>query len=207
MFNMNKIDKELTEVKEQFESTMDRVEATKVLLLMEKAENGFEGTLEEYMIERANADNIEDGPFMEMAAVHGGFMEIKLCVWGREGPTPHFHFYKGVSPNQGIPNDGYGGGCMCIMQPNYFRHASHKDKMKPKEIKGLIKFLNSSMPGGKLTVWDYIIMTWNGANPEQTQVPINTPIPEYTNNMTSVIQKNNKFRFNYSNKEDDYMGD
>jgi hypothetical protein len=36
--------------------------------------------------------------------------------------------------------------------------------MNKDEVEGMIKFLNSEIPGLKMTAWEYIIRAWNGAN-------------------------------------------
>lgn len=127
-----------------------------------------------------------DGTFFEMVAVKGGFMSIKLSVWGDEGKYPHFHFYHGVSPNQDIPNKGHGGGCILIKEAKYFIHGSHHDTMNRKEIEGLIKFLKSKHPTYGVTIWEFIIDTWNENSKDQTQVSLDAPIPLYTHNMPSI---------------------
>lgn len=131
--------------------------------------------------------------FTEMAHVKGGFNSIKLGVFEDEtGDIPHFHFYKGLKPEGGIPkNARTSGGCICFMSPNYFLHAGHKETMDKKEMKGLIEFLNKdheSISG--ITNWIYMISLWNDNNPLRKQVPINTKIPAYTHNMESI--KDNK---------------
>lgn len=127
-----------------------------------------------------------DGTFFEMVAVKGGFMSIKLSVWGDEGKYPYFHFYHGVSPNQGIPNKGRGGGCILIKEAKYFIHGSHRDTMEKKEIEGLIKFLKSKHPIYSISIWKVIIDTWNENNRDQPQVSLDAPIPPYKHNMPSI---------------------
>lgn len=130
--------------------------------------------------------------FCEMASVKWGFESIKLGVFEDEpGNIPHFHFYRGIAPEKGVPkNARSGGGCICIEKPNYFIHASHKDTMSIKEIKGLIEFLNSPHKSiTNITNWEYIISLWNDNNPMRKQVPLNIPIPKYKNDMESVTEK------------------
>ena len=126
--------------------------------------------------------------FSDFAMVKGGFNSIKLGVYSSEGKIPHFHFYKGVSSNYGIPRSARTiGGCICFNEPKYFIHGSHTDTMDKKEIKGLIEFLNkqnNTLPD--VTIWRYMILLWNDNNPYQTQIPISTKIPEYTYNMKSI---------------------
>ena len=124
----------------------------------------------------------------EMATVKGGFMSIKLAIFGSEGPIPHFHFYKGIAPEESIPNNGSrGGGCLCMDRPLYFNHGSHKETLSSKEIKGLIKFLQEPNKRFKsISNWVYLIGLWNDNNPTQTQLPMNIPIPDYKSDMGSV---------------------
>lgn len=127
--------------------------------------------------------------FTEMAHVKGGFNSIKLGVFEDEtGNIPHFHFYKGLKPEGGIPkNARTSGGCICFTTPNYFVHAKHDEKMDKKEIKGLIEFLNKKHESIiDITNWEYMITLWNDNNPLRKQIPINLKIPEYTHNMKSI---------------------
>jgi len=126
--------------------------------------------------------------YLEMATVAGGFDSIKLAIWGREGNYPHFHFYRGLDPNEGIPSKGKGGGCILFEEEKYFLHGSHKDSMDTREIRSLINFLNSKNELGH-TVWKYMIYLWNTNNPQVVQVDLNTPIPEYYHNMPNVVVK------------------
>jgi hypothetical protein len=137
---------------------------------------------------RFRGSNIEEEYLTEMAAVKGGFMSIKLAAWGREGNYPHFHFYKGVAPDDGIPNGGEGGGCILIKKERYFIHGTHQDTMNRDEIEALIKFLNSTHPSLGVSIWRYIITLWNDNNPNSVQVGLDTPIPPYYHNMPSVRQ-------------------
>lgn len=132
-----------------------------------------------------------DDYFTEMATVKGGFMSIKIAIYGSEGRYPHFHFYKGIAPEQGISKDRRnGGGCICIETPNYFIHGRHTEKMDRKEIDALISFLKSPHKLLKQhTNWEYIISEWDQNNPEQKQLPIDLPIPDYRHDMSSIQEK------------------
>lgn len=127
--------------------------------------------------------------FTEFAAVKGGFNSIKLGVFEGEGQIPHFHFYKNRAPEKGIPKDARsGGGCICFETPNYFLHGSHKETMDRKEIKGLIDFLKKKHETLKsVTNWEYMVSLWNDNNPDQKQISMDIPIPEYKSNMRIVL--------------------
>lgn len=130
-----------------------------------------------------------DEYMLEMSMVAGGFNGIKLAVWGREGNYPHFHFYKKLDINSGIPNEGRGGGCICIKEPAYFIHGTHQDIMNKKEIQSLIEFLKKQYKNYSVTNWEYIIGLWNDNNPDCTQIPPGQKIPDYTSNMSSIMKK------------------
>lgn len=131
-------------------------------------------------------------PFLEMATVKWGFMSIKLAIYGSEGSGyPHFHFFKNLKPEGGIP-ESYrsGGGCLAIESANYFIHGGHREKLDSKEIKGLIKFLNEKNKTIKsVTNWEYIIALWNDNNPDMKQLPLDINIPNYKSNMDTVQDK------------------
>ena len=135
--------------------------------------------------------NESDDPFFEMATIKWGFMSIKLAIYSKEGNYPHFHFYKNLKPEGGIPEkDRYGGGCISIEEPKYFSHATHDETMTSKEIKGLIEFLkDKNKTFDSITNWQYIIGQWNDNNPDQKQLDINISIPEYKSDMEKIIEK------------------
>jgi len=132
--------------------------------------------------------NQDDEMFIEMATVKGGFMSIKLSVYDKEGKYPHFHFYKGLKPEGGIPYKyRKGGGCICLDRPNYFKHSKHTETMTPKEIKRLIEFLKS--PNESIITasnWEVIVSLWNMNNSDQPQLSLRTPIPNYESDMESI---------------------
>ena len=134
-------------------------------------------------------------PFLEMATVKWGFMSIKLAIYGsEESGYPHFHFFKNLKPEGGIP-ESYrsGGGCLAIESVNYFVHGGHKEKLDPKEIKGLIKFLNEKNRTFKgITNWEYIVGQWNDNNPEEKQLPLDIDIPDYKSDMDTIQEKKDK---------------
>lgn len=139
-------------------------------------------------------DQMDDEEFAimyEMATVKWGFMSIKLAVFEGEGDGyPHFHFYKGCKPEGGITKEkAKGGGCICILSPNYFIHANHKDTMTPQEIEGLIKFLKQRHRTLDITNWEYIITLWNSDKSKDKEVPLDTPIPEYKSDMETIQSK------------------
>lgn len=117
-------------------------------------------------------------------------MSIKLAIYGKEGTGyPHFHFFKGLKLDGGIPEEyRNGGGCLCIERPNYFVHEHHTDTLSSKEINGLIRFLKEKNKTFKsVTNWEYMIGQWNDNNPDQKQISMDIPIPEYKSNMRIVL--------------------
>lgn len=62
--------------------------------------------------------------------------------------------------------------------------------MDRKEIDALISFLKSPHKLLKqYTNWEYIISEWDQHNPEQKQLPIDLPIPDYRHDMSSIQEK------------------
>lgn len=124
----------------------------------------------------------------EMTTISGSFMGIKIVVFGNEKECPHFHFYKGIAPEREVPkNKISGGGCICIETSNYFVHGRHTEKLNRKETNALISFLKSPHKLLKeYTNWEYIISEWDQNNPEQKQLPMDLPIPDYRHDMSSV---------------------
>lgn len=121
--------------------------------------------------------------------IPGGFSSIRLAIWPSEGDGyPHFHFYKGVAPNKGIPKEKKnGGGCICFESANYFKHDKHVDTMTPQEIRELIKFLKTPMPEyNGIILWKHMLMSWNANNEDRKQLSLNLEIPEYYSYMPTV---------------------
>ena len=167
---------------------MNKIKHSDKLGLVQKTVKDFlTPPQDEYVVDPTQKDHV-DVAYLEMAAVGGGFMSIKLAVWGNEGNYPHFHFYKGVKPNAGIPNKGKGGGCILFKEAKYFLHGTHKDTMNRNEIEALIEFLKSTHEIG-ITVWKYMIFLWNDNNPNSIQVDPDTEIPEYYSNMPNIKKK------------------
>lgn len=135
----------------------------------------------------------ENSPIYEMAAIAGGFINIRLAIYGNEGNYPHFHFYHNTPANQGIKNQGYGGGCLMIKEPIYFIHGSHTETLGNDEIEPLLKFLNSKYVNPKIdmTNWQYLVHLWNENNPRTivNGERCNAP-PPYVKNMKSYREKN-----------------
>ena len=155
-------------------------------------------------LERSNKENfiLDLGPLNEFdpdlyydcATMPNGFDSMRIAIWPQEGQGyPHFHFYRGVGPKQGIPKaKKSGGGCICFKSANYFKHAGHQDTMKQKEIDDLIIYLNSKSPESyNLTIWQQMILEWNSNNGDVLRLPLDLPIPEYYASMPT-IQGNTK---------------
>lgn len=67
----------------------------------------------------------EDDSLLEMIEI-GRFEDWRICVYGKEGPIPHFHFYPpGYSERE--------GGCIRLDKPEYFNHGTHNYKLDKKK--------------------------------------------------------------------------
>lgn len=142
-----------------------------------------------------------DEEFLEMATIKWGFMSIKLAIYGDEGSGyPHFHFYKNLKPEEGIPASyRSGGGCLAIESANYFVHGGHQEKLNPEEIKGLRVFLKEKNRSiNSITNWEYIVGMWNDNNPDQKQLPTDIQIPDYRSDMGIVNEEPNRTIFESS---------
>ena len=164
-------EKELNEALERLENTTDKLAK-------------FRRSVTE-----SSEEKLDNEYLVEMATIKWGFMSIKLAVYENEGSYPHFHFYKGLKPEGGIPKEyRNGGGCICLEEAKYFIHENHTETMEPKEIKGLIKFLKSPHKSFKnITNWEYIIDLWNTNNTDQKQLDLSISIPEYKSDMENII--------------------
>jgi len=140
-------------------------------------------------------ENETDDIYLEMAMVSGGFAGIRLTLYGNEGNHPHFHFYKGLSINDGIPNKGLGGGCIMMKEAKYFNHKSHQEKMNSREIEELHGFLQSTHPELDIMIWKYMTILWSDNNPN-SKIKMNPddPIPVYNHNMPNYFDKTGKKR-------------
>lgn len=122
-------------------------------------------------------------------AIDGGFMGIRLAVCADENTEcPHFHFFRNLKPDEEIPKVSISdGGCLAIESPNYLSHGKRTERLNPNEVKGLIRFLKSiNKTNTMITNWDYIIDLWNTNNPDQKQLQIGTPLPDYKSIMSTI---------------------
>jgi len=97
-----------------------------------------------------------------------------ICIYAevKGASIPHFHFYKsGIVTNTG-------GGCLTMKEERYFNHGTHTETLNSKEAKYLMKYLKSKPNGMDITVWHFMIYSWNANNPN-SKIDINTPIPDY----------------------------
>lgn len=139
----------------------------------------------------AGSIDVTGTEYITEQVMDSGVNSIKLAVYGNEGLIPHIHFYK-----DGHDNIGDGSGAICIMEPKYYIHGYHIDKLTEYEMNGIAKFLKSKclLEDAKgLTNWEYLIESWNESD-NVFKIPPNTFIPEYHYEMNSVIEnKGNKY--------------
>ena len=71
-------------------------------IMVRESDLSFQDLMNEPIEEYEESSFSVDDYFSEMVTVKGGFMSIKIAIYGSEGRYPHFHFYKGIAPEQGI---------------------------------------------------------------------------------------------------------
>ena len=106
-----------------------------------------------------------------------GFLNIKnhgkckICVYTNEGPNPHFHIED---------KDLTFICCIRLDKPEYFKHGIKRDKINNKDIKELIRVLNSKSQLPEFTVFEALCIGWNldGENPKKIKKPYK--MPDYT---------------------------
>lgn len=102
-------------------------------------------------------DHLNEELLLEMSEI-GRFEGFKICIYGGEGPVPHFHF---ENKQEGI------SGCLRLDKPEYFDHSKHKDKLSRKDLKKMINFLKSPHRHfGKFGMnnWRVICIYWDDDN-------------------------------------------
>lgn len=102
------------------------------------------------------------------------FEDFKICVYGQEGPIPHFHFYVG--------GDMKSGGCIRLDKPEYFNHGHYKEKINRRLKNHAIQWLHSK-PKSKLGAlfknnWEAMCYMWEIGNPDHP-LPDSLEIPDY----------------------------
>ena len=98
---------------------------------------------------------------------------LVLIIWTNDpGWIPHFHILNNSNPKKATFD-----ACLKIETPEYFKHGHHTDILNSKQMKHVIKLLNTIIPTG-ITRWQHLISNWNDNNSEQT-VPYDLPIPDY----------------------------
>ena len=89
------------------------------------------------------------------------------------GYIPHFHYRKGK------PNNYTFHTCIKLKSPEYFHHTGKEDNLNSKQIKELIKFLQSSSEDDEnKTNWEVLLIEWNRNN-SQEKVDKNQEMPDY----------------------------
>lgn len=118
-------------------------------------------------------DAVNDAfPLLEMATV-GHIGNMYLIIWTNDaGWIPHFHVFNNQNPKKSTFD-----ACIKLETPEYFKHGQHIDILSRKQIKQLIKLLESEKSPG-ITWWRYIIESWNSNNSMFT-VPYDMPMPDY----------------------------
>lgn len=99
---------------------------------------------------------------LEFAHVGTTKDNIEINVYSGEGNIPHLHFYHKQTNRR---------GCIRLDVPQYFSHGNKCDKLKAREVKNFILWLNSnaksfSAIGIDLTNYEYLGILWNDNNPE-----------------------------------------
>lgn len=122
-------------------------------------------------------DNISTHSIYEMARL-GVIDNWTICVFGNEGPIPHFHMR---SPSVSHPENEC---CIRFDKPEYFDHGSKNYKLSKKTKKQLINLLNEDNEEfDNITNWELLIRLWNLENKDsKTAVHLdsNIPMPDYT---------------------------
>lgn len=118
---------------------------------------------------------LDEKLLMEMAKI-GEVEDKTIYVRANEGPISHFHIVDSNSLGRKFHT------CVQIVEPKYFHHTGKEDALNSREIKELIKFLNSSCEMEEFnngTNWRLIRFIWNINNPK-FRVDKNIEMPDYT---------------------------
>lgn len=115
---------------------------------------------------------LENGIF-EMACCGHTIDGLFIIVFTNDpGNIPHFHVFNNQNPKKTTLN-----ACIKIETPEYFKHGNHTDILNGKQMKSLIKFLNSKRKENK-TWWQHLLELWNDNN-SNYEIPEDLPIPDY----------------------------
>lgn len=126
----------------------------------------------EYNIIGNIINSFPNDELLEMAAC-GNIDGLYLVIWTNDaGWIPHFHIFNNPNPKKATFD-----ACLKLETPEYFKHGHHTDVLNSKQMKSLIKLLNTKMETG-ITRWQNLISNWNDNNSNQT-IPYDTPIPDY----------------------------
>lgn len=112
----------------------------------------------------------------EMAKV-GTFDDVDVLVWSNDpGKIPHFHIIDSNSRGNEFHC------CIEIKNPKYFFHDGKEDTLNSRDIKDLIKFLNSSSNSKRFssfTNWQVLVTLWN-MNNSDIEIDEDIEMPDYT---------------------------
>lgn len=90
-----------------------------------------------------------------------------------KGKIPHFHVWDDNMRGQKFHT------CIRIDKPEYFHHTGKEDVLTNKEIKNLIKFLQSKPKHGLYgTYWQSLVYMWN-MNNSDVEIDDNQSMPDY----------------------------
>lgn len=153
--------------------------------------------IEEYKIIFSDSeyDDILDMVFTEDGLVSEKY-KIKITVYGDEGNTPHFHFFRNKDLSNAGNNYSNNGGCICILRARYFSHGTKVIELNSREMKRLKKFLQERWKRSNVdnssnikldlfkgeTNWDFVKYLWNTGNPKN-KVPEDLEMPDYKSDM------------------------
>lgn len=90
-----------------------------------------------------------------------------------KGKIPHFHIWDDNTKGQKFHT------CIRIDEPEYFHHTGKEDVLTNKEIKNLIKFLQSKPKHGLYdTYWQALVYMWN-MNNSDVEIDDSQSMPDY----------------------------
>jgi len=114
----------------------------------------------EFSIDYSEEDLVlEDRKIADIIKYGKKTLNYQIYVYGKEGPTPHFHIIETGEDDREKKIDC----CICIFEANFFDHGAHTDLLNNKELKILNNFLKSKI--GVNTYWEIIVAEWHRLNP------------------------------------------
>ena len=142
----------------------------------------FKDLLNQPLPSKRNLQYITEGTSIESISLDSPFGSSYVEIRPREGGFyPHCHIISLSTRNGKTPT-----AQLCLGTPMYFRHKPSDKTLSGNDLKLLQEEFLKPYKNTGMTVWEYMVKTWN-ESPNAKKIPPDTKMPDYTTT-TETIQ-------------------